>query len=636
MPSTTDATRPDGPPETSGALAIAAPAAGFRRQALAIAAVALAMRAVHLVQLRSSPFFGWLVGDPERYHAWASSIAAGDWLGGGGVFFQAPLYPYLLAVLYRLLGADPAWARVAQIALGVGSCVLVAAATRRIVGERAGIWAGLLLALYPPALFFEVVLQKSALDVFLVALLLLLVARAWTAGPGSWLAAGCAGGALVLTRENASILLVGLAVWLLVDRSRGHRGARVRSVAGLALGVALILAPVALRNWIVGGELVVSSSQLGRNLYYGNGPDAQGTYVPLIEGRGGIRWEDADARRVAEEASGRTLEASEVSSYWIQRTIEHVLAHPVAWLGLELRKLRWTFASLELMDTEDQYTYRDWAPVAKLLGYVLHFGVLLPLAVLGAFAAGRFAAPRMAGLLGLWIALYAASVVVFFVLDRYRLPLAALILPFAAAGLAYGGPWLARATPRLRAVAGLVVVVAAIVSNWPVRSLGPMKARTFSNLGASLAGDPARLGLAEAALEQALRLRPGFADALHNLGVVRERMGRPAEAVKAFESALEHGRETAIARRHLAFNLAALGRWEEAAAAYERALELEPDDATTAVRLGIVRAESGDLGGAAVAFERALAIDPDNRAVRENLDRARSLLAEEASSPAGD
>src|SRR6266700_3833284 len=64
---------------------------------------AFGVRLLYLWQIRDAPFFDLRIGDAQAYHEWAKRIAAGDWLGQG-VFYQAPLYPYFLAIVYRIFG----------------------------------------------------------------------------------------------------------------------------------------------------------------------------------------------------------------------------------------------------------------------------------------------------------------------------------------------------------------------------------------------------------------------------------------------------------------------------------------------------------------------------------------------------
>src|SRR3954454_7885108 len=112
----------------------------------AILALALALRLAHWWAGRRQPFFAWLAMDSQEYDRWAQEIAAGDWLGSQ-VFFQAPLYPYLLAILYRLLGRSLDAVYLAQIGLAVAGCWALYRAGREMAGETAGEQVGLGAAL---------------------------------------------------------------------------------------------------------------------------------------------------------------------------------------------------------------------------------------------------------------------------------------------------------------------------------------------------------------------------------------------------------------------------------------------------------------------------------------------------------
>ena len=84
----------------------AAPSGLPGRELVACLIVFLAAFLVRLggaLELGSGPVGQVLLGDGRQYDLWAQRLAAGDWLGDE-VFYQAPLYPYFLGVLYQTFG----------------------------------------------------------------------------------------------------------------------------------------------------------------------------------------------------------------------------------------------------------------------------------------------------------------------------------------------------------------------------------------------------------------------------------------------------------------------------------------------------------------------------------------------------
>ena len=82
-----------------------------------------------------------------------------------------------------------------------------------------------------------------------------------------------------------------------------------------ALGLAVVLAPVVIRNYAVDGGFYLTTSQFGSNFYIGNNPQADGTYASIRFGRGAPEYERIDATEVAEASVGRTLSPSEVELF---------------------------------------------------------------------------------------------------------------------------------------------------------------------------------------------------------------------------------------------------------------------------------------------------------------------------------
>ncbi|HEY7318624.1 MAG TPA: glycosyltransferase family 39 protein, partial [Candidatus Binatia bacterium] len=183
---------------------------------IVIFATALSLRVLYLIQIQSIPLFYNLPGDGRTYDDWAQRIAAGDWLGSG-VFYQAPLYPYFLGIWQAILGHN-LWAiRMIQAVLGALSCALIFLVGERLFSRSAGVASGLVLAFYAPAIFFDVLIEKSVLDVFLLSLLLWVLVCAWSRRDWRrWLSAGAILGLLGLSRENALILAVVVPVWIAI------------------------------------------------------------------------------------------------------------------------------------------------------------------------------------------------------------------------------------------------------------------------------------------------------------------------------------------------------------------------------------------------------------------------------------
>jgi 4-amino-4-deoxy-L-arabinose transferase-like glycosyltransferase len=360
----------------------------FGARLLAIGACALTLRLISLAELRASPLFSVLLGDAKQYDRWAQQVAAGN-LGGTESFYQTPLYPYLMGAVFESLGHDLFVIRLLQCVFGAIACVLVGLAGRRFFNERVGVVAALLLAIYPPAIFFDTVIQKSSLDGVFVASILAASGAFLISQRKRWLVVmGLALGALMLNRENARVLYPFLIAWLLLGfRSNSFRS-RLGWVGVMTAAAVLLFAPVVLHNYYAGGEFLLSTSQLGPNFYIGNNANAPGTYEPLVPDRGNAEFEQVDAKRLAEAARGKSLTPDEVSNYWLGESFHYIRSQPFSWLRLTGRKLALTVNANEVVDTESIKAYSEYSYVIRLMQW-LNFGIVLPLAVFGAWVTRR-------------------------------------------------------------------------------------------------------------------------------------------------------------------------------------------------------------------------------------------------------
>jgi 4-amino-4-deoxy-L-arabinose transferase-like glycosyltransferase len=493
-----------------------------------VVVVGAALRVAHVLALRDTPFFAHLVVDPEYYDAWARRIAGGDWLGDRA-FYMDPLYPYVLAVLYRAVGRDLLLARLMNVAFSTGACVLVARIGRQIGGAAVGGLAALGFALYAPDVFYTGEIDKTSFSMLLGAAALTL---ALSSSPRARFAAGAATAAAALTRANFLLYVPLGAAAYLVERSTPR--ARLTSTGVFLAGAALVLAPVAWRNHHVSGTWVLTTTQLGQNFYTGNNPtNPYGAYgaVPFV--RPNPHFEEIDFRAAAERRTGRAMSPPEVSAFWLREGLAHIVAQPAFAARAFGRKLVLFWNDFEISDNQDQYLLErfSWALRLPLLG----FGVMAPLAVLGMVAGwGRNRGVR---LLAGFVAVYCGSLVAFFLFSRYRLPVMLALIPLAAVGVT-------DAVARVRARRGIlsaaaVVGAAALVCHLRIGIFQrdhPLAVDMRLRHLAATQREVGQIDAAIASLEEAVaQCPPGCPWSLRDLFEVYRTTGRAAAGVRWFE-----------------------------------------------------------------------------------------------------
>ena len=559
---------------------------------LGIVLLAMGVRLSYLCQVQHMPFFSHPVGDAASYWEWAGRVAAGDWMGSES-FYQAPAYPYFLAVVRLVVGDDLWHVRIVQAAMGAVSCGLLAVAGGGFFSRAAGVVTGGLVALYGPAIFFDGLIQKATLGLLLMSVLLCLLAwmgrgvtvRARAVGA---LALGVVLGILALTREQALLFGVVVLAWFVVEGVWARVAPLRLAVPPLLflLGMVLVLGAVGWRNYVFGGEVALTTVQAGPNFYIGNHDGATGRYVPLRRGHESPPFERADATALAESATGRPLTSGEVSAYWSGQAWEFILSHPGRWLRLLGYKWMLVWNSYEIPDTESYTLYAELSWLLSMCGRLNHFGVLCPLAAVGAVATLR--RWRRLWVLYVLIGMVAFGVAVFYVFGRYRYPLVPLLAMFAGAGLVelYGlirprgrcedAPGRERSSRRW--VNAVVLVVVAVPVNLPLNPERRLEGMAYANLGVVL-GQRQEYESAIYFLEAALECVPEAAEAYVNLGTVHRLRGDPERALYYYGRALEIAPGLLGVDSQMAEIYESQGRLAEAIQHYTRALAVDPADA---------------------------------------------------------
>lgn len=659
------------------------------RLALIVGVLALIVRLIYLLEFQSSVFFSVPILDAAWHADLAHRIATGR-LMEGAPYFRAPLYTWFLAAIEALAGPNPWAPRIVQALLGAVSAGFVAASAEKIF-PRSGLPAGLIMALYGPLVFASGELLHEALLVPVLTAWLLVTVHALSeiddpdAGLSPWFAAALLLGFAAIIRPSALVLaplllLAPRLAWPTINARRRSGDFVLPILAGLVLPIL----PVTAINYVSSGDPVLIASQGGINFYAGNNPTADGRHVtiPELADLGG--WEDFEPRirAIAETAVGRRLGPSEVSNWWMDRGFSWIRESPGEAARLAGIKVGALLCGHEQPNNRDIESARhDSLLLSFLVGRIGPFfwpwGWLLPLALVGASLSPEVRRARLPVLAAI---LYGASLVPFFICDRFRLPLVPFLAVPAGIGIAaipgLMGESLSRRARALVA-AGVGIVLGAMTWGADTR-VNP--ADSWHRLGEALYNDGRPIPALEAFHEavrlspedEAIRLGRAFAllaaadslsassapsqaaamDSLAGVELLRaaERLpdawqaqygcghwlavhDRTIEAIPFLERAAGAQPRRPEVHRDLGFAYEAAGRWREAGIALNHALSLGESTADVHLSLGLAAMRGGRADLAENNWRRALELDPAQVNSLYNLgllEAGRGRLAEAA------
>lgn len=539
--------------------------------------VALVVRAVALSAFAGTPQARHPMVDAYTFWEQAQALFRGEDAFPEG-YYQPPAYPWLLARLALLTGGPSLDAvRGVQLSLGVFTAWALARAGRRLLpgAPALGAAAGLLYALAPPAVLFEHELLSPAWTNACLGGLLLLGVR-----PDGSLGFGAGGAALaralgaglcvgLATALHPTHLLLGGAVVLALGVASRTTAALRPAVLAFALGLAAPVAPTAWENFRTDSRLVLVSHNAGINFWIGNNPD----WVETTFLRPGLPF-----RQLALEAQPDERDLPERNAWWTARTWEAIRADVPGWLGRLGAKALWSVSNTEIPRNEDfRCRTQAGAPLAFLGGSPVRYGLLFPLALVGAVAWA--AAPGRRALVAAWVALH-APLVLFIVADRYRLSTLPALVLLAVAGVEALRGRVAARSARALLPTGLALGAGLVLPWWPLHYRTEMDPADCAYDAANLAYMDEDFPRAEALYREVVEAHP------RDMGA--------------------HGWLAQLAARRQ--------DWPAAIAHAEVVVDQFPDHFPTLKELGRYREAAGDKPGATEAYLRAYRVPGDRTA----------------------
>jgi hypothetical protein len=377
-----------------------------------------------------------MASDAAWYLNRATGIAAGSGYSEGGLptAYWPVGYPAFLGLVFWLFGSHVIAAQVVNVLLSAGSALLTLALARVMLRDEAPArLAMLLLTVYPNNIAYA---SLTLSETFFTAVLMS-ATYVYIRYP-TWLGAIFSGtifGVAALVKPQVlffPLMLVGVRCAL------EPRGPRLRvAVLGIALyaSMAAILAPWAVRNFLVFHEVVLISTNGGPTLLTGNTGNklsAQGKYSsddPLV-----IQMRFSVADQVA--ANKR---ATRLAMQWIwQNPGRFVAMMPLKiwWLWAPDGEAEWAYQAGFARYDEHAMVFR----LVRLLNQAFYVAILIAFAI-SAPMAGRRGVPSSWLFLSYGFAVYVTIIaIVFSGQSRYHFP----VMPWVMIGAAWSAMELLR------------------------------------------------------------------------------------------------------------------------------------------------------------------------------------------------
>jgi len=415
--------------------------------------LALGTRLIYVKQLNQNPLLKVPILDAQYYLEWGAKLVKEGFLGDK-VFFTEPFYAYFLAIILKISNNAQEIAIFIQTILGILLPFVIYKIGKKVFNKNVGLIAGIITAVYGPFVFYENLLLKTSIEIFFLALFVLFLVKVFSAERiWQYFLSGIFLGLLVIIKGN-NLLLLPLLIFFILFLSPSRFEKRISLAILLFLGFAIAISPIAIRNFMVGKDFVLTNYSFGMNIYQGNRWDTDGSLLQPEFIRPHPKYEETDSFNMAEAFNERTMKPSETSSFWIRKTIAEIQEDPTRWVLLLGKKILLLITKIELSDNYDYAMYRKFLPALRFLP---DFWLISALGLTGmlffvfsedmrySFIETKKESTeerKKSSLITMWLVFgiviaYAFSIMVFHVNARYRMPIIPYFIIFASVAVWY-------------------------------------------------------------------------------------------------------------------------------------------------------------------------------------------------------
>ena len=365
--------------------------------------------------------------DMHTYMEYAQQLTEGKYTAHDGAYYYQPFYyAVFLRLIFTLFGSDPLSIVIVQAFLGAATVFLTGVIGARLGGKKAGIIAALILTLFRNHILYTPFALIAILQTFLITLSIYLVLRAFDKKKWqNWVYVGLVMSCSILSRGNLLLLVPFVMFFIWRVHRPGWKSILVPTAAFL-LAVYLPQMPFSVKNYKVTGEWTGPSTAGDIVLGIGNNPDSPpGTenlagphYITYDEYDEFVHWQRDESRDLKDSITN-----------WVS-------SHPLEWMEKKFETLSLYSSNHECYNNItlaqcvkgvpwiNSYILLDYWLVA-IPFFVLLFRIILT----------RDFSKRRINFFLIFSIVYSASIVLFYVLSRYKLPLVPILS--ACAGIEF-------------------------------------------------------------------------------------------------------------------------------------------------------------------------------------------------------
>ncbi|WP_029520966.1 hypothetical protein [Persephonella sp. IF05-L8] len=383
--------------------------------------------------------------DEDFYYFLGKFIKENFFLYSNEVFYYSPLYAYLTSML------KPEVLRILNMLAGSSIPIAVYLSAKYFFKKPIPLILSLIILFLDIFIIYDIHILKTSLGIFLITWGFVFYLYSLKNGNLIFsIISGIFFALASLIYINFLPVVVGLLIYLFIKNKK--------FAVLFLIPVIFFTSLTAIRNYTVSKDFVMVSAIGGIHFYIGNSKYATGSYQSILGVRASAFGHYFDGKNIAEKEIGKKLKPSHVNKFWIKKALNDIISDPKRWLLLETKKLFLTFNNYDIPNNINKNYLKSKVPFLKLS---TTFGIIALLGLSGFI----FSIRKKEFLpVHIFFVVYLLTVLLFFVTDRYRLPLFLPLIFYI--GVLFGA--ISQKSLKVKILSVFLIIIFSLWVFWPV------------------------------------------------------------------------------------------------------------------------------------------------------------------------